>query len=165
MKNRQRKIPKFRLHCKLLIIVLFRNVSGKSVLYRNSSYSGTQAEFSWKTCEIFQDSLPKHIFDGSPEWTTSRSSAPRRGATHGQPLLYLNIIPQLTIHFHLWSTWFMFGLLSQNYLTYNKRIVDQKSKTTATAVMSDGRIRCIDIYERSLWNSNCFFYTITFNRI
>ncbi len=45
------------------------------------------------------------------------------------------------IHFHLLSAWFIFGLLSQNYLAYNNRIVDRTSKTTPTAQMSNSRVR------------------------
>jgi hypothetical protein len=51
----------------------------------------------------------------------------------------------------------MLELLSQNDLTYNNRIVDRNSKTTVTERISYGRVRCIDVYEMSLWSLNCFF--------
>ncbi len=51
----------------------------------------------------------------------------------------------------------MFGVLSQDYFTYNNRIVDRNSKTAATARMSDGRVRSIAVYEMSLWSFNCCY--------
>ncbi len=54
----------------------------------------------------------------------------------------------------------MFEVLSQNYFTYNNRIVDQNSKTTASARISDGRVRRIDVYETSLWVLNFFLHTV-----
>ncbi len=51
----------------------------------------------------------------------------------------------------------MFEVLSQNYSTYNNRIADRNSKTTAPERISDGRVRRIDVYEMSLWVLN-FFY-------
>jgi hypothetical protein len=100
-----------------------------------------EAHLRW-TCRISD-----YSFVSAPPGRYSRLAAPM-----------LNVIPQLIIRFHLWSTWFMFGLPSQNYLTYNNRIVDRNSKTTATTRIFDARVRCIAVYEMSLWSLNCFFY-------
>jgi hypothetical protein len=58
------------------------------------------------------------------------------------------------ILFHLRSTRFIFGFLSQNYVIYNNRILDWNSKNTITEGISDSGVLSVDVYKMSLWNAN-----------